>query len=62
MRELRRGAESDADFEFAELIFGELGGNVARHAPGRINVRVTTTPVPGRGTHVTVVLPVKKRG
>ncbi len=34
-----RGAE-DSDYDSAELIFGELIGNVVRHAPGPIAVTV----------------------
>jgi len=37
---LRELAAPDADFDGAELVFGELVGNVVRHAPGEI--RVTT--------------------
>lgn len=37
-----RGAE-DADYYSAELIFGELVGNVVRHAPGPIVVDVRWT-------------------
>jgi anti-sigma regulatory factor (Ser/Thr protein kinase) len=33
-------ATSDSDIDGAEIIFGELVANVARHAPGRIDVRL----------------------
>ncbi len=38
VRELRRRASDDSDFAGAELIFGELVGNVVRHAPGPVDV------------------------
>ena len=38
MRHLARYATSDSDLEAAELIFGELVGNVVRYAPGPIDV------------------------
>ena len=38
-----RGAE-DADYMAAEMIFGELIGNVVRHAPGEISIRVDWRP------------------
>jgi anti-sigma regulatory factor (Ser/Thr protein kinase) len=37
-----RGA-ADSDYYAAELIFGELVGNVVRHAPGKINIRLDWT-------------------
>ena len=37
---LRRYAEPESDFDSAELIYGELVGNVARHVGGPIRVRV----------------------
>lgn len=37
---LRKHAPDDADFNAAELVFGELIGNVVRHAPGPIDVQV----------------------
>jgi len=36
-------AADSSDFAAAELIFGELVGNVVRHAPGRINIRLDWT-------------------
>ena len=39
-RYLAAQVESDSDLYGAELIFGELLGNVARHAPGSIDVRL----------------------
>lgn len=33
-------ATGDSDVDAAEMIFGELVANVARHAPGRIDVRL----------------------
>jgi len=38
VRELRRSASDESDFAGAELIFGELVGNVVRHAPGPVDV------------------------
>jgi signal transduction histidine kinase len=38
--ELRAHSEAGADVDAAELIFGELVGNVVRHAPGPIDVQV----------------------
>jgi anti-sigma regulatory factor (Ser/Thr protein kinase) len=39
--EFLRGAGCDADFiDKAELIFGELLGNVVRHAPGPVEISV----------------------
>ena len=35
-----RAEQADGDFDAAELIFGELVGNVVRHAPGPIEVQV----------------------
>lgn len=40
---LRRRAGPQEDFEAAELIFGELVGNVVRHAPGAIDVQLQWT-------------------
>ncbi len=40
---LRLFGEMDADYSGAELVFGELIGNVVRHAPGPIQVRVDWT-------------------
>jgi len=40
MNHLRERAPADADFAAAELVFGELIGNVVRHAPGPIEVHV----------------------
>jgi len=37
---LRAKGSSDADYAAAELVFGELIGNVARHAPGLVEVEV----------------------
>jgi anti-sigma regulatory factor (Ser/Thr protein kinase) len=39
-RYLAAQAAAESDVEGAELIFGELLGNVARHAPGAIDVRL----------------------
>ena len=39
-RYLTAQVEPDSDVDGAELIFGELLGNVARHAPGAIDVRL----------------------
>jgi anti-sigma regulatory factor (Ser/Thr protein kinase) len=39
-RYLRAQVADDSDVDAAELIFGELLGNVARHAPGAIDVRL----------------------
>jgi anti-sigma regulatory factor (Ser/Thr protein kinase) len=36
--QLRRSASTKSDFAAAELIFGELIGNVSRHAPGPIDI------------------------
>ncbi|MBV9646120.1 MAG: SpoIIE family protein phosphatase, partial [Candidatus Eremiobacteraeota bacterium] len=36
--QLREDASADSDFAAAELIFGELVGNVVRHAPGAIDI------------------------
>jgi GAF domain-containing protein/anti-sigma regulatory factor (Ser/Thr protein kinase) len=41
--ELRARSEHDADVDAAELIFGELIGNVVRHAPGPIDVQIEWT-------------------
>jgi anti-sigma regulatory factor (Ser/Thr protein kinase) len=38
VRALREAGAPDSDFGAAELIFGELVGNVVRHAPGRIEI------------------------
>ncbi len=38
VRALRDAGTPDSDFGAAELIFGELVGNVVRHAPGRIEI------------------------
>lgn len=40
---LESNAGPEADFDAAELIFGELVGNVVRHAPGPIDVQVQWT-------------------
>jgi PAS domain S-box-containing protein len=37
---LRERSRPDADFSSAELVFGELIGNVVRHAPGPIDVQL----------------------
>ena len=37
---LRAKGASDSDYAAAELVFGELIGNVARHAPGLVEVEV----------------------
>jgi anti-sigma regulatory factor (Ser/Thr protein kinase) len=37
---LRKRAAEESDLEAAELIFGELVGNVVRHAPGPIAVEL----------------------
>ncbi len=37
---LRAKGSGDADYAAAELVFGELIGNVARHAPGLVEVEV----------------------
>lgn len=37
------GERSDCDLAAAELIFGELVGNVVRHAPGTIDIDVTAS-------------------
>jgi anti-sigma regulatory factor (Ser/Thr protein kinase) len=39
-RYLAAQVDTDSDIYGAELIFGELLGNVARHAPGAIDVRL----------------------
>ena len=39
-RYLSAQVDADSDVDGAELIFGELLGNVARHAPGAIDVRL----------------------
>jgi anti-sigma regulatory factor (Ser/Thr protein kinase) len=39
-RYLTSQVDPDSDVDGAELIFGELLGNVARHAPGAIEVRL----------------------
>jgi signal transduction histidine kinase len=39
-RYLTSQVDPDSDVDGAELIFGELLGNVARHAPGAIDVRL----------------------
>lgn len=41
--ELRANSEPGCDVEAAELIFGELVGNVVRHAPGPIDVQIEWT-------------------
>lgn len=41
---LRRYAASESDVDAAELIFGELVANVARHAPGPIRASLEWTP------------------
>ena len=38
LEQLRSEAEPDSDFTAAEIVFGELVGNVVRHAPGSIDV------------------------
>jgi anti-sigma regulatory factor (Ser/Thr protein kinase) len=43
IRYLQARGQDDADYEAAELIFGELVGNVVRHAPGEIAIRVDWT-------------------
>lgn len=53
--ELRAHAEPAGDIDAAELIFGELVGNVVRHAPGPIDVQV-------EWTHEHPVLHVTDRG
>jgi anti-sigma regulatory factor (Ser/Thr protein kinase) len=40
---LESNAGPEADFDAAELVFGELVGNVVRHAPGPIDVQVQWT-------------------
>ena len=40
---LREFATRDSDIEAAEIIFGELIGNVLRHAPGPIQIDVDWT-------------------
>jgi len=40
MAYLRANASPEGDLEAAELVFGELVGNVVRHAPGPIDVRI----------------------
>jgi anti-sigma regulatory factor (Ser/Thr protein kinase) len=40
MSELRRRASAKSDLAAAELIFGELIGNVVKHAPGAVRVRL----------------------
>lgn len=40
---LRRHLADDQDIETAELVFGELVGNVVRHAPGAIDIDVEWT-------------------
>lgn len=40
---LRERRPEDADFAAAELVFGELVGNVVRHAPGPIEIQVDCT-------------------
>ncbi len=40
MAYLRARGVADADYSSAELIFGELVGNVVRHAPGPIAITV----------------------
>jgi len=49
---LRENAEPDFDFDAAELVFGELIGNVVRHAPGPIDVQLDWSPS-GPVLHVT---------
>lgn len=47
VRILRQSAAGDSDFYGAELIFGELIGNVVRHAPGQIDIALDWTgPAP----------------
>ncbi len=55
MSYLREKTNSRGDFEAAELVFGELVGNVVRHAPGPIDVQLQWS-----GTHP--VLHVTDRG
>ena len=43
MAYLRARGVADADYASAELIFGELVGNVVRHAPGPIAITVDWT-------------------
>jgi PAS domain S-box-containing protein len=43
MRALRENGADDADYGAAELIFGELVGNVVRHAPGKIEIDLVWT-------------------
>ena len=38
--ELRAQANAQSDLPAAELIFGELIGNVVKHAPGRVSVKL----------------------
>ena len=40
MRALRTAANATSDLAAAELIFGELIGNVVQHAPGPVRVRL----------------------
>jgi anti-sigma regulatory factor (Ser/Thr protein kinase) len=40
---LREHRPADGDFAAAELVFGELVGNVVRHAPGAIEIQVDCT-------------------
>ena len=37
---LRAKGKQDADYAGAELVFGELIGNVVRHAPGTVDIEV----------------------
>jgi anti-sigma regulatory factor (Ser/Thr protein kinase) len=39
-RYLEAQVAADSDLDGAELVFGELLGNVARHAPGAVDVRL----------------------
>ena len=41
MRYLRSASNPNSDFDAAEMIFGELVGNVIRHAPGPIRISLT---------------------
>lgn len=43
VRALQIKGGHDRDYSDAELVFGELVGNVVRHAPGAINVRLDWT-------------------
>lgn len=43
VRALKIKGGRDRDYSDAELVFGELVGNVVRHAPGAISVRLDWT-------------------